>query len=73
MVGLPGYQKLGQCHPQPADFVVVGRYSSTDLTTLLRQVRELAAYLKTRSAAHHRLALEVGHVTRVQQVGMGDR
>ena len=37
------------------------------------QVRELAAYLQRRSAAKNRLALEVGKVIRIQQVGMGDR
>lgn len=37
------------------------------------QVRELAAYLKTLSANQNKLALEVGTVTSVQKVGMGDR
>ncbi|KAL3152277.1 hypothetical protein ABBQ32_001351 [Trebouxia sp. C0010 RCD-2024] len=37
------------------------------------QARKLAAYLKSRSANRDRLAFEVGKVTSVQKVGMGDR
>lgn len=37
------------------------------------QVRELAAYLKTRNASQTKLALETATVTSVQKVGMGDR
>ncbi len=37
------------------------------------QVRELAAYLKARSANQNKLAFEVATVTSVQKVGMGDR
>lgn len=37
------------------------------------QVRELAAYIRRRNAAQNQLKLEVAHVTKVQQVGMGDR
>lgn len=37
------------------------------------QARQLAAYLKGRSANKNRIALEVAKVTSVQKVGMGDR
>lgn len=46
---------------------------TADLKSVCGQARQLAAYLKSRSTNQSRLALEVGRVTSLQKVGMGDR